>query len=266
MLELFGEAGRLDVLGVALAVQHRNREAEQHTCNRRVNARGVHERPRERADRQQNQPRREAIAAEEQPVALRDHPVSGDRHEREAERNERDLIGVEDRDDADRDQVVDHRERQQKDAQRARQARSDEGQHGDRKRDVGGGRNRPAVREVCVAPHDRRIDQRGYEHTTRGRGDRNDRGARAAQIASHELALQLEADKKEEDREQAVSGPRPKAQLEVPGLVADLEVAQGKIRVGDWRVCPEDRDQRRRNQQQAANGLFSEDLADPFRL
>jgi hypothetical protein len=54
--------------------------------------------------------------------------------------------GVEDRDDGDREQVVDHGEGQQEHPQRGRQVGADHREHGEREGDVGGGRDRPPRR------------------------------------------------------------------------------------------------------------------------
>ena len=58
------------------------------------------------------------------------------------------VVGEEHRDDHDRDEVVDDGERQQERPQRGRQVGADDGQHRQRERDVGGGRDRPALGAV----------------------------------------------------------------------------------------------------------------------
>jgi hypothetical protein len=63
-----------------------------------------------------------------------------------AERREVEVLGEEDRDDQDREEVVDDGEREQEGAQGARQGRADDGEDGEREGDVGGGRHGPALR------------------------------------------------------------------------------------------------------------------------
>ena len=61
------------------------------------------------------------------------------------------VVGVEDRDDGDRQQIVDDGKRQQEGAQRGRQVGGQHGQHRKGERDVGGDRHRPAVDVLRMA-------------------------------------------------------------------------------------------------------------------
>ena len=62
-----------------------------------------------------------------------------------AERQQRQVGGVEDRDDDDGAEVVDDREREQKDLQALGHAVAEQADHAHGERDVGGGRDRPAA-------------------------------------------------------------------------------------------------------------------------
>ena len=124
------------------------------------------------------------------------------------QRQQVEVGGVEDRDDGDREQVVDDGEGEQEGAQRRGQVRADHREHGQREGDVGGGRYRPAAQASPPARQvDRDVDQRRAAPCRRGGRDRQRRPARVAQVAGDELALEFQADHEEEDRQQAVRRP-----------------------------------------------------------
>ena len=136
------------------------------------------------------------------------------------------MIGEEHRDHRDGEQVVDDGEGQQKGAQRRRQMGGQHRKHRERERDVGGDRHRPAVEVLGMAGGqiDRDVDRRGDDHSPDGGRDRQ-RGARGvAQVAGDELALELQPDDEEEDRQQPVGGPRRHAQVQMQRFGADREL------------------------------------------
>ena len=55
--------------------------------------------------------------------------------------------------------------------------RPDEGERGQRERDVGGGRERPAAQTVGIVPHERRADQRRHDDASERRDCRQRRSA-----------------------------------------------------------------------------------------
>ena len=69
---------------------------------------------------------------------------------------------------------------------------------------------RPSVPGV-----DRGVEQGRHDHPADRRGDRQGRAGGLAQVTGHELALELETGDEEEDRQQAVRGPRRQGQVEV---------------------------------------------------
>jgi hypothetical protein len=141
--------------------------------------------------------------------------------------------GVEDGDDDDGEQVVDHRQGQQERTQRGRQVGGQHRQHRECERDVGGRGHGPAEQILRVAagqvdPHE---DRRGRQHAADRRQDRQGGAACIAQIAGDELALELQSDDEEEDRQQAVGRPRRDAQPQVQRFGADRELGHRLIGV-----------------------------------
>ena len=136
------------------------------------------------------------------------------------------VLGVEHRDHRDREQVVDHRQGEQERAQRDRQVGAEHGEDRQGEGDVGGRGDRPAAQRPAAAGRERDVDQRGHDHAADRGGHRQRRPARVAQVAGHELALQLQTGDEEEDGQQPVGRPGAEAQVEVQRLRPDDEVAQ----------------------------------------
>ena len=107
------------------------------------------------------------------------------------------LRGVEERDDRDREEVVDDGQGQQERAQRGRQGGADDGEHGQGKRDLGRGRDRPSGEVPAGAGVDR-DEHRGREHHAADGGRDGKYGeAEVPQVAGDELTFELQAgDKK----------------------------------------------------------------------
>jgi hypothetical protein len=59
-----------------------------------------------------------------------------------------------------------------------------------------------------------------------------------AQIGADELALELESDEEEEDREQPVGGTCAEAEAQVPRLVAEFEVADREVGLESAAAAP----------------------------
>ena len=98
-------------------------------------------------------------------------------------------------------------ERQQEDLQRGGNARAQQRQHADGEGDVGGRRYRPASQRRRIAGVDGDVDDGGHHHAADGRNDGQRGLAEGRQLALQQLALDLQADQKEEDRHQAVVDP-----------------------------------------------------------
>ena len=74
---------------------------------------------------------------------------------------------------------------------------------------------------VAEAAGDGEEDQGRHGHAAHRGGDRQRRLGRVAQVADHELALELEPGDEEEDREQAVGGPLLEGEVQVQRGRAD---------------------------------------------
>ena len=160
------------------------------------------------------------------------------------------VIGVEDRDNADCDQVVDHSQGQQEDAHRRGEESTHGGEHGHRKRNIGCGGDSPAVQCGGAGEVQCRIDNCGHCNTTKGGRNRNNSGGRRLEVTNHEFLLQLQAGEEEENNEQTVCRPGSDAHLQVVEAgddranngVSQTEVEAGCGGVGEY-YC-----QHRRNQ------------------
>ena len=264
-----GEAGRegpdpvLEVLGQpgagvrpagGLGADHRDREAQQHPGDGGVHAGLVHEHPGDRGQREQQPPGADPL--------LHQQREECQRHQGAEQRQQVEVGGVEDRDDRDRDEVVDDGQRQQEGAHAAGQVGADDGQHRQREGDVGRGGDRPALEGAVGAEGDQHVDQRRHGHAAGGGQDRQRGALGVAQVAGHELALELEPDDEEEDREQPVGGPGPEAEVEVEGGRTDREVAQRLVGAAGGGVDPDQRHHGAEQQQRAADGLLPEHLGD----
>ncbi len=145
VLEDFGEARSGFGAAAGPRPEHRHGESQQHPGHRGVDAGGVHQRPRGDAERQENGPGSQGTGTEEAAVSLRQEGVQRQRDEGQQQRGGLDVAGVEERDDADGNQVIHHGQGEQEDAQGARQVRTDDGQHGHGERDVRGRGDGPAA-------------------------------------------------------------------------------------------------------------------------
>ena len=164
-----------------------------------------------------------------------------------------DVVGVEDRDDEDRADVVDDGEREQEQLQRRRDAAAEQAEHADGHRDVGGHRDAPAVDGVAAGV-DREVDQGGDQHPA-DRGDGRERGASGLpQLALDELALDLEPDDEEEQRHQPVVDPLAQRQVERATSDAHVEVCGPQVDVARLprRVGPDQRDDGRGDEDDTA--------------
>jgi hypothetical protein len=97
---------------------------------------------------------------------------------------------------------------QQEGAQAARQRACDHREDGQRERNVGRERNRPATwLTSCAEQVDRQIDHRRSGHAADGGHDRHQRVAWPRQRPDGQLTLQLQTGDEEEDRQQPVRCP-----------------------------------------------------------
>ena len=86
------------------------------------------------------------------------------------------VIGVEDRDNADCDQVVDHCQGQQEDTHRRGEESAHGGENRHRKRNIGCGGDSPAVQRAGATEVNCRINNCGGDNTTERSRNRHNRG------------------------------------------------------------------------------------------
>ncbi len=227
-----------------------------------MDARLVHEQPGDDRERDQQVPGGAEAAAQQGEQHQRHH---GREQERQLQ-----LVGVEDGDDDDGQQVVDDRQGEQERAQRRRQVRADDREHGEGEGDVRGGGDRPAAQGVGAAGEvDQRVEQRRHGHAA-DRGDDRDRGlAWVAQRAGEELPLELQPHDEEEDRQQPVPGPRRQRQVQVEAdrtedevAVVGHERAQRLVDVPHRKVRPDHGDHGSDEEERATHGLGPQRVTD----
>ncbi len=160
--------------------------------------------------------------------------------------------------------VVDDRQAQQQHPHRGGQIRPDQGQHTECEGDVGGHRDRPAVRRPRRTPGDRQEHQSRDDHPAERRDHRQHSGAGVGELPDDEFPFELKARDEEEHREQAVGHPRPGAQMVQmqPGRAeAQLGIPDLPVRAAGH-VRPHQGDQGGSQQQEATGGLLAEELGE----
>ena len=111
------------------------------------------------------------------------------------------VIGVEDGDNADGDQVVDHCEGEQEDAHRRGQVGAHTREYGHRERNVGGGGDGPAVHRCFAGVVNNEVEDGGGDDAAARRSNGDDRGARGFEVANDEFFFELKAGEEEEDNQ-----------------------------------------------------------------
>ena len=127
--------------------------------------------------------------------------------DREEERADRKLRGIENRDDDDRGEVVDHRDGSEENLQRHRHPAAEEGEHPEGEGDVRRRGNGPATQGGRIVTIDQRVDRGREDDAPEGREEGQDDLLFVGKFARHDLAFQLEPDEEEEDRHEAVVDP-----------------------------------------------------------
>ncbi len=245
---------------MAVSAEHGNREAEDDAGHGGVHTAGVHQRPGRRGQRQQQPP---VVHA-----ALHRQPEQSDGNQGEREWRRREVVGVKDRDDGDREEIVDDGKRQQEGAQRSRQVGGQHGQHRKGERDVGGDGHRPAVDVLRLSGKhvDADVDRRGHDHAADSGRDRQGRAPRITQIPGHELPLEFEPDDEEEDGQQSVGGPFRQRKVQIQCLGPDSELRNRLISGRPRCICPYQCDACGGEQQNAAHRLSPQNLGEPLGL
>ena len=191
---------------------HGDAHGDQDPGDGRVDPRLEHRRPQHRAHQEVGR-----AAPHLQPAERQDH-----QHARpgQQERQHRHVVGVEERDDRQRGDVVHDRQRQQEDPQLGGRAGAHQREHAEGEGGVGRDRDPPALRRVA-----RRVEgqvERRRHHDPRAGGERRDPQAHpVGQLAHRHLAAHLEPHDEEEEHHQPVVDPV----LEVlgDGVVAEAD-------------------------------------------
>ncbi len=224
-----GESGDLDILRPLQLVQQifavvdkapqvyplfcRDGHCQHHTGNGCVYA-GL----------QEGQPRDHADNAVGNGVARPQH-VGEHGHQKRADADcqiqKRKLGRIEDGDNQHRADVVRNGQCGQEDHQACRNAFSQQGQNAERKGDIGGHGNSPAPRAWPVHPVEQHVDQGRHNHSSQSGRQGESRLPEGGQFPHQYLALDLQADVKEEDGHQAVVDPVDKRMGK--GKAADAE-------------------------------------------
>ena len=147
-----------------------------------------------------------------------------DHGRRDGQRHDLDAIGVEERDHAQRADVVDHRQGEQEDSQPGRVFGLDDRKRADEERGVGGDHHSPRLRVLARRVEQQEDDGRHGEARDRG-DDRHRRPGAVSELADGEFTGHFEADNEEEERHQAVVDQMLDRQLE--GVAAEREADVG---------------------------------------
>ena len=170
---------------------HGHQEAENHAGNGGVNTGLEEERPGDNTQGQQQNPCGERLQVQHGLTAVGNEREKSEGNEREKQVLAVEVIGVENRDNADRDQVVDHCQGQQEDTHRRGEESTHGGENRHRKRNIGCGGDRPAVQSGGAGEVQRRVDNRGHRNATESGRNRHNRGGGRLEVTNHEFLLQL---------------------------------------------------------------------------
>ena len=192
---------------------HGHQEAQNHTRNGRVNTGLKEESPGDNAQGQKQQPGSQRLQVQHGLTAVGDEREKGERNQREEQVLAVEVIGVEDRDNADCDQVVDHSQGQQEDTHRRGEESAHSGENRHRKRNIGCGGDSPTVQSGGAGEVQRRVDNCGHRNAAEGSRNRHNSGGRRLEVTDHEFFLQLQTGEEEENDEQTVCRPGTDAHL-----------------------------------------------------
>ena len=159
--------------------------------------------------------------------------------------DEVDVRGVEHCDHEHRTDIVHNRQRGQKHLHAERHAIAEQRQYAEREGNVGSHGNTPTA--SCVrSVVERRVERRGDHHAAKRGNRRQRRFAQAGQFSHHQLAFDLQTDKKEEDAHQTIVDPMVHRVVEPKYSGVQVEVGFEDLVVGmsRWRVGNDNGDHR----------------------
>ena len=201
MLHDLGQA----VVGVcrfgALVLAHGNHEGQNDARDGGVNTGVKEEYPDHKTNGQQDKPGRGGGEMEELLALARDKGVEGNRNDRERQEADLQIGGVEEGDDGDSDEVIDHGQGEQEGAQGRGQMGANDGEDGHGKGDVGCRGNSPAPESLRAAVEvDQYVDDGGQDNAACRCHDGHQGLTWVAQVALHEFFFEFQTDQEEEDR------------------------------------------------------------------
>jgi TolA-binding protein len=118
--------------------------------------------------------------------------TQGEQHQQQRFRTN--ILRIEERDDANGDQIINDGECQEENPQRARQVRTDQGQNSDGEGDVRRCRDRPPPQRFGTGKVDHSVNDGGNSDPTGGSGNRHNRLTGLAQVPDQELPPKFKAD------------------------------------------------------------------------
>lgn len=196
-------------------------------------------------------------------AAPRLHPLDEPGHRRQgcgdAEPEQVDVLGVEERDDGQRPDVVDDREGEDEHPQLGGDARTEGGEDADDERGVGGDDDTPRP-HLGGAAGDGDEDEGGDDEAGHRADDRQGRALPRPQFAEDDVLLHLEGDEEEEGHHHGIVDPVLKRHLEFgsTGDEAELRLDDRVVAVRG-EVGPQQRDHRGRKEDDGAGALRAEE-------
>ena len=188
---------------------------------------------------------------------------AGQTHCRHEEGKRVEVLGVDERDDAERPDVIDDGEREEEDAEPAGNARSDEGESSYEERRVRRYDDSPRVLMTRSGRDDHEQERRDGK-TGHGRDHRHHCAGPARELADGELAPHLEPDGEEEDRHQGVVHQRVQGEVELEIRDSHGQVGVPELRVRqNGHIRPDDGDDGRDQQEKRADAVLPY-VADPI--
>ena len=178
MLENFGETCICTRSFGTFIEFNRNAETKHHAGNSCVNTGFKEKRPRDKAQGQKQNPRCGGLEVQHFFATIGDKGEQRDRDDRKEQVFAMECAGVEDCNNADSDQVINHCQGKKEDAHRRGQERAHARQYGNREGNVGCRGNSPAMYSGGAAEVDSGVDDGGGYHAAESRCDGNDRGCR----------------------------------------------------------------------------------------
>jgi len=165
-----------------------------------------------------------------------------------------------DRDHHQRHQVVDHRDREDERSQAVREPAADDRQHAERECGVGRHRGAPPARDR-MGRIEGEVDRDRDHHPPEPGQERQQQTTAIAQLAEVELAAGFEPDHEEEERHQPVVDPVTQVLGDPGSGDPDRERGVPDVLIGGTDVGPDQRSERRGQQDGGAPALGGQEVA-----